>query len=343
MRLAVLVEAGTHVVVDAEVDSYRVKERVLVERLAPSMGPGMLVLADRGLPGVQLWTTLAATGAHLLWRVPKLWKLPVEEVLADGSWISTVHGGRGRSVRRPQAMRVRVVEYFLDIPGHDPAERYGLITTLMDPAEAPATELAALYSERWEVESTLAEWKTTQLGTRTVLPSKTPDLVFQEVYAHLAVYSGLRVLMHTTAVSRAEPLDPDRLSFAAALRAARRSVTSTPGSFPPHHLRDRPTNFTCELEQEINPPAACAPWSDTPNARCRSSCPGAQTAPARRNPSAVPAKRCRSSMPQPQRQTLKSTALFLNQTGFVEQKRMRRTAELTTNARTIGPIKSKPS
>ncbi|MFJ3841782.1 transposase [Streptomyces sp. NPDC090054] len=148
-RVMVLVESGTHVVCDAAVDSYRVKERVLAERLAGSLRPGMLVLADRGLPGAHIWQHLAATGADLLWRIPGIWKLPVEEVLPDGSWTSTVRGGRGRSVRLPQDIRVRVIEYGLDIPGRDQAERYRLITTLMDPETAPAAELAALYGERW--------------------------------------------------------------------------------------------------------------------------------------------------------------------------------------------------
>jgi hypothetical protein len=232
-RVVVLVEAGTHVVADAAVDGYGVKERVLAERLAGSLRPGMLVLADRGLPGTHLWTQLAATGADLLWRVPRIWKLPVEQVLPDGSWISTVHGGRGRSVRAPQDIQVRVVEYTMQLPGREQAERYRLITTLMDPAGAPAAEMAALYSERWEVENTLGEWKTTQIGTGTVLPGKSPALVFQEIYAHLAVYTGLRVLMHSTAVRRDHPLDPDRLSFIAALRAVRRSITAPVPDFPP--------------------------------------------------------------------------------------------------------------
>lgn len=53
------------------------------------------------------------------------------------------------------------------------------------------------------------------------------------IYAHLVLYTGLRILMHRAAVNRSEPLDPDRLSFAAALRAARRSITSLNRDFPP--------------------------------------------------------------------------------------------------------------
>lgn len=96
----------------------------------------------------------------------------------------------------------------------------------MNPDRAPAAEPAGLYRERWEVENTLAELNTNQIGTRTVLPSKRPDPVSQMVYAHLAVYSESRVLVHSTAAIAAEPLDPDRLSFAAALRAVCRSVNT---------------------------------------------------------------------------------------------------------------------
>ncbi|GHA46999.1 hypothetical protein GCM10010329_81990 [Streptomyces spiroverticillatus] len=231
-RTVVLVESGTHTVVDAEAGPWSTGERALAARLVRSLRPDMLVLADRGFPGVQLWQTMADTGAHLLWRVSGLWKLPPGKVLADGSWISMARHDCGPHKDRTQ-IQVRVIEYLLDDPGRDRAVRYRLITTLLNPAEAPAAELAALYSERWEVEGTLKEIKTVQLGPRTVLPSKTPDLVFQDIYAHLAVHTAIRILMHRAAVDRSEPLDPDRLSFSAALRATRRSVHPHPGIFPP--------------------------------------------------------------------------------------------------------------
>jgi hypothetical protein len=225
-HLVALIECGTHVVVDAEVGAYRTAERDLAAPLGRSLGPGMLLLGDRGLPGVTLWKQLAATGCDLVWRVSNVWKLEPGEVLEDGSWISTVRVGH---LRRPDraSVRVRVVEYHLDDPGRDRDQRYRLMTTVLDPAAAPARELAALYAERWEAENTLAEWKTTQIGSGNVLTSKSPDLVEQEIYAHLTLYAAVRTLMHTTAVARTDPIDPDRLSFAAALRAARRSVAST--------------------------------------------------------------------------------------------------------------------
>ena len=85
------------------------------------------------------------------------------------------------------------------------------MTSLLDPAQAPAAELAALYTQRWELEGVLDELKTHQRGPRAILRSKTPQGVIQEVYAHLLVHYAIRALMHQAALDA--DLDPDRLSF----------------------------------------------------------------------------------------------------------------------------------
>jgi hypothetical protein len=129
---------------------------------------------------------------------------------------------------------VRVIEYTLTDPGRRTSvDRYRLVTTILDPAAAPAHELAALYTERWEVETALAELKTTQRGPKQVLRSKSPELVAQEVWAHLLVHYALRAVMHPAAL--AEDLDPDRLSFIRSLRVIRRQVIAAP-AFPPEQL-----------------------------------------------------------------------------------------------------------
>jgi hypothetical protein len=224
VRVAGLVECGTHAIVDAAQGPYRTGESRLVGVLARSLGPGMLVLADRLFFGADLWQELAATGADLVWRV-KLGttapKLPVDQALADGSWLSHVYAPADRRKRQP--ITVRVVEYTLADPGrHAKADRYRLVTTILDPTQAPAAELAALYTERWEVETALAELKTSQRGPKAVLRSKTPTGVEQEVWAHLLVHYALRRLLHQAALD--EDLDPDRLSFIRSLRVVRRQL-----------------------------------------------------------------------------------------------------------------------
>ena len=81
----------------------------------------MLALADRGLFSIELWRQAKASGAHLLWRVrtgqgsPAL---PMDRMLADGSWHSRLGVVSDRShQRRRQPIVVRVVDYTIDDPG----------------------------------------------------------------------------------------------------------------------------------------------------------------------------------------------------------------------------------
>jgi hypothetical protein len=126
---------------------------------------------------------------------------------------------------------VRAIEYRLEDPGLDSDETYRAVTTILDPDEADAGQLAGAYHSRWEFENMLDELKTHQRGPGLVLRSKKPDGVYQEAYGYLLVHYAIRALMHDTAL-RAE-LDPDRLSFTRSLRAARRATRTHPG-FSPH-------------------------------------------------------------------------------------------------------------
>jgi hypothetical protein len=232
VRVVGLVEAGTHAIVDAAQGPYSTGEQTLARELARDggpLGPKVLLLADRLFVGVGLWQQMAGTGADLVWRVKcgskTAPKLPVNQVLADGSWLSHLRADRGRRIA------VRVVEYTLADPGRRTSvDRYRLVTTILDPAMAPAHELAALYTERWEVETALAELKTTQRGPKQVLRSRSPELVAQEVWAHLLVHYALRAVMHTAALE--QDLDPDRLSFIRTLRVIRRQVIAQPAFSP---------------------------------------------------------------------------------------------------------------
>jgi len=226
VRVVGLVECGTHAVIDAALGPYRTGEQTLA-RLTGRLGPGMLVLADRLFFGFELWRRMAATGAELVWRARTgrtAPKLPVDQPLPDGSWLSRIYAATDRRKRDPVV--VRVVEYTLRDPGRPQAAgvTYRLVTTVLEPERAPAAELAALYAERWEQETLLDELKTHQRGAKAVLRSKTPAGVEQEVWAHLLVHYALRALMHQAALDH--DLDPDRLSFIRSLRVVRRQLIS---------------------------------------------------------------------------------------------------------------------
>jgi len=101
------------------------------------------------------------------------------------------------------------------------------------------------------VETALAELKTTQRGPRQVLRSKHPELVAQEVWAHLLVHYALRAVMHTAALEA--DLDPDRLSFVRTLRVVRRQLIARP-AFPPEQLAAAVRTAVAELLTGLLPP-----------------------------------------------------------------------------------------
>jgi hypothetical protein len=229
LRFVSLVEGGTHVLFGTRMGAYRTSERTLAEEVLGWLRPGMLCLADRGFYGFDFWERARATGADLAWRVNAKLGLPREQELEDGSYISRVFDIKDRWRRRSEGVQVRVVEYTLDgvrdfrLPAAPEGEpSYRIITTILDPKIAPAKELAALYPERWEIESAFDELKTHLRGRQVLLRSKTPDLVRQEFYGLLMAHFAVRGLMHEAAL-QAE-VDPDRLSFIHAVRVVRRTL-----------------------------------------------------------------------------------------------------------------------
>jgi len=220
-RVAALVECGTHAVFAADIGPLSVHETVLAQRLFPALDQDMLMLADRGFCGVDLWRAARAGGAALLWRIRSVCVLPVLDTFDDGSYLSEIVATRDR-YRRADTERVRVIEYTLGPHGGDETV-YRLITSILNPARAPAHELAAHYAERWEIETTLDEIKNHQGRPGLVLRSQYPAGVEQEIFAFLLVHHALRDLMHQAALRIGH--DPDRLSFTRTLRIVRRHVT----------------------------------------------------------------------------------------------------------------------
>jgi hypothetical protein len=221
IRFVGLLENGTHVLWAARMDRYKTDELTLAAAVVPALQKDMLCLADRFFPGYELWRKAAATGAELLWRTRQNARLEVDKRFVDGSYLSRIYSSTSDRRNQRKAIVVRVIEYRLkDVPGADPI--YRLITTILDPKLAPAKELAALYHERWEIETALDELKTHLRGAQIVLRSKTPELVQQEFYGLLMAHFAIRGLMHEAALKADE--DPDRLSFLHAVHVVQRRM-----------------------------------------------------------------------------------------------------------------------
>ena len=225
-RVVAVAECASHAIFDAVIGAYTTSEVALAQELITRLEPGMLLLADRGFYSYALWAKATGTGADLLWRVKTSLAPTWVQTLADDSWLAQI---RSSTDNKAEPITVRVIDYTIE-DGRANPEPYRLFTTILDPAELSASELAGAYVQRWEIESVFDELKTHQRGPRTVLRSKSPDLVLQEIWGHLCCHYAIRSVMNDAAVHAGH--DPDRISFVAALRITRQSLAHQ-GDFSP--------------------------------------------------------------------------------------------------------------
>ena len=234
IRFVSLVENGTHVLFGTRMGPCTTSELALAREVLPHLKPGMLCLLDRNFFGFQFWREACDTGADQLWRIKEKARLPCEQRLPDGSYLSHIYPSERDRRHRTNGIVVRVIEYCLE-GAADAEPIYGLVTSILDHEQAPAQELAALYHERWEIETTLDEVKTHLRGAKIVLRSKTPDLVRQEFYGFMLAHFATRGLMHEAALKA--DIDPDRLSFVHAVRVIRRKLPQAPAIPPSEEAR----------------------------------------------------------------------------------------------------------
>ena len=186
LRMLTVVACGTRTVLDAVFGTLSVGETNYAPKLVGCLHQGMLLLADRNFAAAELIEQVAATGADLLFRCKTNRQLPVIGRCGDGSWLSRIG---------TTTVRVIDAQVVVRLAGGPPrTERYLLITTLTDHRRYPATDLIALYHQRWEIETSYLELKSTILGGR-VLRARTPDGIAQEIYALLVTYQALRIAM----------------------------------------------------------------------------------------------------------------------------------------------------
>ncbi len=211
LRLLTIVACGTRTVIDAVFGSYRAGETTYAPTLLQCLRPGMLLLADRNFAVTALIEQIDAAKAHLLIRCKDTRVLPPIKTLPDRTWLARVG-----------TVTVRVIDARINVRlagAGTRTGRYRLVTTLIDEKRYPAQELVALYHQRWEIETSYLELKSTILGGR-VLRAGTPAGITQEVYALLITYQGIRTAMADATLARTD-IAPDRLSFTVALHAAR--------------------------------------------------------------------------------------------------------------------------
>lgn len=249
VRVVSISECGSHAMVAAEMgptSGTGSGEQSLARRLYPRLEPDWLLIADRNFYNFDDWRIATAGGAQLLWRVKADLRLPLLRWLGDGSYESVLVNPRIRGKARDrlvdaaragaeldagEAALVRVVEYEVpDREGDGKGELIALITTITDPAPAPAEHLAQAYHERWEHETGNRQIKTQLRGPGKVLRSKSPDMVRAEIYGYLLTHHAISALICQAATEA--DIDPDRIKFHRTVRIVRRRVAD-PAAFSP--------------------------------------------------------------------------------------------------------------
>lgn len=217
VRGVYLAECGTHAIVDAGFWPYHTSERVGGFRMLRSVGPGMLLMWDRGFHNYDMIAAAGERDTHILGRLPAHVKPEPVLKLSDGSYLAYVYPSDYQRKKRGEHLLVRIVEYTLtdpDLPGY--GEIHRLITTLLNSETCPALDLACAYHERWEIELVIDEIDSHQRLAGRPLRSLKPVGVIQELYGLLIAHYAIRFLMHQAALQA--DLDPDRLSFVHALQ-----------------------------------------------------------------------------------------------------------------------------
>ncbi|WP_185298981.1 IS4 family transposase [Streptomyces finlayi] len=235
LRLVTLVACGTRTLMDAVFGTDATGELTYARDLITTAGttgalrPGTLLLGDRNFSATAFVRTVASTGADFLIRAKThstALKLPILRRLPDGTFLSRIG-----------EVTVRVIDATITLAPTDGADKrpathstYRLVTSLLDPDEAPATALVRLYRERWEIETSYCELKSTILGGR-VLRGRYPAAVTQETWALLVAYQALRTAMSDAVLHRPN-IDPDRTAFTIALNTARDQIIRAAGIIP---------------------------------------------------------------------------------------------------------------
>ena len=227
VRLLALCELGTHAVCGLAIKPIRHGETSMLGQLLAEIGPGMLLVWDRGFFGFELIDSVCTRGAHLLARARSNSILRPIRHLADGTYLARIYPSQADRRRDTRGRDVRVIEYTHNDPNRPGVgQRHRLITDLLNPDDLPALDAPLTYHERWEQELAFDEIKTHLSGREVPIRSKPPAGVVQEIYGLVLAHYVVRRVIHDAAVVAMH--DPDRLSFIDSLRILQCRLPESP-------------------------------------------------------------------------------------------------------------------
>ena len=214
-RLVALLALRSHLVRAATFGPYGTDELAYAHDLWDAVPDDSLTLLDRRYFAAHVFCRFLFSGQrrHFLVRVKNDFKATVLKRMGPGDdlveWTVTKNA-RAKDPALPKTLVLR--RLVCHCKGYRP---WVLLTSLLDPIQYPAGELAALYHERWEQELGYDEIKTELLEQNQTLRSRSPQLVEQEVWGVLLAYNLVRLEM--TRLAKLAGVAPVQLSFAGSL------------------------------------------------------------------------------------------------------------------------------
>lgn len=219
VRVLAVMALRSHLLSSLRFADYGTGEVTLADGFWNEVPDNSLTLVDRGFLVADDLNQLvrSGTGKHWLTRAKSTTRLKVIKKLGKNDDLVEIQlsdATRRLHPELPPVWQTRAIRY----------QRKGfrsstVLTSLLDHEQYPATELVALYHERWEIELGFDEVKTHLLAREETIRSRTPTGVRQEVWGIALAYNLIRLEMERAADEAGVP--PNRLSFVAALALIR--------------------------------------------------------------------------------------------------------------------------
>lgn len=219
VRVVALMVLRSHLLAAAEFGGASDSEVKLAEKLWPMLPDASITIVDRGFISYKVFHDIQTGAKERHWLTRSKVNLKYRIVKRLGRGDQLVELAIHRNVRRahphlPETLQARAIRY--QRRGFRPQT---LLTSLLDPTSYPATEIAQLYHERWELEIGFDEIKTHTLEREETLRSRAPLRVKQELWGLALGYNLVRFEMERAAERKG--LLPTRISHRAALMMIR--------------------------------------------------------------------------------------------------------------------------
>ena len=281
MHLLAMFHAATGLLLQVACAPLRTHDMSRIGQMHPALGAGDVLVGDRAFCSFVHLALLAARQAFGVFRVHQKQIVDFRPHRRTASSKTRKRGERGLPTSRwlkrlgkhdqlveyikpprrptwlsreayaalPETIRVRELRYTITVPGRR-TRVVTLATTLLDPIRYPAAEVAALYGQRWQIETNLRHLKQTM--RMDVLRCKTVEGVHKELLMYALVYNLVREVM--LAAAQRQQVAVERLSFIDALRwlaeAVRgpvelklRVIPDRPGRIEPRAVKRRPKEY----------------------------------------------------------------------------------------------------